>query len=56
MQFPKVTMSTKNACIMANKTPIAFLFMTAGKLFMYKRNSVGPNAEPCGTLFETAVW
>jgi hypothetical protein len=46
---------------LANKTGIAFLFMTAGKSFMYKRNSVGPNAEPCGTpclilaQFETAV-
>jgi len=39
----------------ANKTGIAFLFMTAGKSFMYKRNSVGPNTEPCGTPFETAV-
>ena len=45
----------------ANKTSIAFLFMTAGKLFTYKRNGVGPNAEPCGTpclilgQFETAV-
>jgi len=32
-----------------NKTGIAFLFMTAGKSFMYKRNSVGPNTEPCDT-------
>jgi hypothetical protein len=33
----------------ANKTGIAFLFMTNGNSFMYKRNSVGPNTEPCGT-------
>jgi hypothetical protein len=37
------------------------LFMTAGKSFMYKRNSVGHNTEPCGTpslvlsQFETVV-
>jgi hypothetical protein len=61
MEFPKVTMSEKCACILANKTDIAFLFMTAGKSFMYKRNSVGPSTEPCGTpcliiaQFETAV-
>jgi len=46
---------------LANKTGIAFLFITAGKSFMYKRNSVGPSIEPCGTpclitaQFETAV-
>jgi len=34
----------------ANEAGIAFLFMTAGKSFMYKRKSVGPNTEPCGTL------
>ena len=45
----------------ANKTGIAFLFMTAGKSFMYKINSVGPSTEPCGTpclivaQFETAL-
>ena len=32
----------------ANKTGIAFLFMTAGKSFMYKRNSLGPSIDPCG--------
>jgi len=46
----------------AKKTGIAFLFMTVGKSFMYKRNSVGPSTEPCGTpcliiaQFETAVF
>jgi hypothetical protein len=45
----------------ADKAGIAFLFMTAGKSFMYKRNSVGPSTEPCGSPcfivahFETAV-
>jgi hypothetical protein len=45
----------------ANKTGIAFLFITAGKSFMYRRNSMGPNIEPCGILcliiaqFETVV-
>jgi hypothetical protein len=45
----------------ANKTGIDFLFMTAGKSFIYKRNSVGHSTEPCGTpcliiaQFETAV-
>jgi len=34
---------------LANETGIAFLFITAGKSFMYKRKSVGPNTEPCGT-------
>ena len=35
--------------------------MTAGKSFVYKRNSVEPSTEPCGTprfiisQFETAV-
>jgi len=33
----------------ANRTGIAFLFITADKSFMYKRNGVGPNTEPCGT-------
>jgi hypothetical protein len=33
----------------ANKTGNAFLFKTAGRSLMYKRNSVGPNMEPCGT-------
>ena len=33
----------------ANRTGIAFLFMTAGKQFVYKRNSVGPSTEPWGT-------
>jgi len=36
---------------LANKTGIAFLFMTADKSFMYKRNSVGPSTEPCGTPY-----
>ena len=46
----------------ANKTIIAFLFMTAGKSFMYKRNSVRPSTEPFGThyliiaQFETALF
>jgi len=46
----------------ANKTGIAFLFMTADKSFVYKRNSVGPSTEPCGApclttaQFETAVF
>jgi len=31
-----------------NKTGTAPLFITAGKLFMYERNSMGPNTEPCG--------
>jgi hypothetical protein len=45
----------------ANKTGIAFLFMITGKSFTYKRNSVGPSTEPCGTpclivaQFETAL-
>jgi hypothetical protein len=34
---------------LANKPGIAFLFITAGKSFMHKRNSVQPNTEPCGT-------
>ena len=54
MQFPKVMMSTKYVCI-NGKWNWYCLLMTAGKSFMYKRNSVGPNAEPCGTPFETAV-
>jgi len=32
----------------ANKIGIGFLFMTAGKSFMCKRNGVGPCTEPCG--------
>jgi len=45
----------------ANKTDIAFVLITAGKSFMYKRKSVGHNTEPCGTpclilaQFETVV-
>jgi len=35
---------------LANKPGIAFLFITAGKSFMYRKNSMGPNIEPCGTL------
>ena len=50
MEFRKVNMSESNLVFSANKTGIAFLFMTAGKSFMYKRNSVGPSTEPCGTL------
>ena len=34
----------------ANRTVIAFLFITAGKSFLYRRNSMGPNIESCGTL------
>jgi len=33
----------------AKKTGIAFLFMTAGKSFMYKTTSVGPSTKPYGT-------
>jgi hypothetical protein len=32
----------------ANRIGIAFLFVSVGKSFMYKRNSVGPDTEPCG--------
>ena len=39
---------------LANKTGIAVLFITAGKSFMYKRNSVGTNTEPCGTCLTIA--
>ena len=61
MEFHKVTMSKSMLVSSANKTGTVFLFMTAGKSFMYKRNSVGPNNEPCGTpyliiaQYETAV-
>jgi len=36
---------------LANKTGIALVFIPAStsKSFMYKRNSLGPNIEPCGT-------
>jgi len=49
MEFHKVSMSESNLVLSANKTAIAFLFMTAGKSFMYKQKSVGPSTEPCGT-------
>jgi hypothetical protein len=60
--FPKtVSIFTRNSiklqCVqsmlvsLANKTGIVFLFMTAGKSFMYERNSVGPNTETCHTPF-----
>jgi hypothetical protein len=45
----------------ANRTGMVFLFISAGKSFMYRRNSMGPNLELCGTLcliitqFETVV-
>ena len=45
----------------ANKTGIAFWFMTAGKSFMYKTSSAGASTAPCGTAsliiaqFEAAV-
>ena len=55
MQFPKVTMCTKYGRINGKQNWYCLLFMTAGKSFMCKRNSVGPNTEPCGTPSETAV-
>ena len=45
----------------ANEIGIAFLFVIAGKSFMYRRSNMGLNIEPCGTprlitaLFETVV-
>ena len=36
VEYHKVTTSEKYACIISNKTGIAFLFMTASKSFMYK--------------------
>jgi len=61
MEFHKVTMREKYACIISKQNWYCLLFMNAGKSFMYRRNSVGPSTEPCGnpcliiSQFETAV-
>jgi len=48
MKFPSVTMSEKYACIIGKQNWYAFMFITAGKSFMYRRNRKGPNIEPWG--------
>jgi len=61
MEFHKVTMSEKYACIISKQNWYCLLSMTAGKSSTYRRNSVGPSTEPCGTprlikaQFETVV-
>ena len=61
MEFYKVMMSKNVLVSSANRTGIAFPFITAGISFMYKRKSMGHNTEPCVTpclilaQFETVV-